>query len=176
MLNRRTFIAGAAVLALAGCETPSLVEGDVADTLRVTGITVDMSSFEGITGRQFTTPNMQVKQDIESSLASTLLPASADGTRPVSVNVKVQRIALVSPGQSFLVGGISTVTAQLTVIDAQGQTIVPTTSVFSSGEGYAPGGLIGAATRQSPEQDYASTVRRFGEAVRRQLLGDDDEA
>ena len=173
MMNRRSFLALAAAVTLSACAAPLLEEG-VAQQLKITSVSVDVSSIEGVKGRKISKLPEQVRADIAAAVSGQLAAGSV-GTRPAKAQLSVKRVQLVSPGQSFLIGGSSTISGTLQVTDARtGEVILaPTDVVGTAKSGYALGGVIGAAVKanQTPEDDYKATVAGFAADVRKRLLG-----
>ncbi len=171
MINRRNVLGMFAALIITGCAAP-LIEETVSKGLKVDAVSVDVSNLKnGVTGRQFKVPNDKIKADILSALIRETT-TSPSGARPVTLVVKLDSFRLVSPGQSVLLGGISTVTGRATVIDSKTkEIIVPETKVLGNGKGYAPGGLLGAIVTKKPAEDYKTTVAGFAADVKLRVFG-----
>ncbi len=160
-----------AAVMLSACAEPILDE-QTASQVVVQQVNVSTANFSRVTGRSINKPAAQVQADLSNALNSRLQGAGAPGGSPVAVNVSVESVALVSPGQSLLVGGTSSVTATVSVVELSTQReLAPATRVTSSGEGYAPGGVIGASTRGTPEADYAQTVQSFASVLTTRIFG-----
>ncbi|MEP5732616.1 MAG: hypothetical protein ABJL67_24965 [Sulfitobacter sp.] len=177
MLNRRTFLAMAALAALAACAEP-LLDSQVAGNLQVVDVSVDVAQLEKVRGRQNSIAPSRVQSDVRNTLLAYLKEGSP-GTRAVDADVVITSVNLVSPGQSLVVGGTSNIQGTLTVTDATtGEVILETTEVAGAAEGgYPLGGLIGAAVKASvtPEDDYKSTVVGFSKSVRKSLFGEENK-
>ncbi len=148
------------------------MDPEVSSRMVVQDISVSTSSLSGVSGRSISIPPSQVQADISRALAARMRGRGMPGGNPVQVSVDVQRVALVSPGQSLLIGGVSTVSATVSVADLYtGTVLLPATEMTATSEGWAPGGIIGASSRGTPEQDYQRTVASFADAVAQRLLG-----
>ncbi|MBM1313809.1 hypothetical protein JQT66_07090 [Sulfitobacter mediterraneus] len=173
MMNRRSFLAMAALTAVAACAEP-LLDEQTAGSLKVVDVSVDVSQIEGVKGRQITVAPEKIQADVRNHLLAYLKDGSV-GSRPVKAEVSITQFHLVSPGQALLVGGTSTISGVLTVKDARNGTVVlePTKVYGTAKGGWALGGLVGAAVKadQTPEQDYKATIVGFSQDVRKRLLG-----
>jgi len=157
---------------LSACTEQALLAPDVASRISVQEINVETSQLPAVTGRSIEISTAQVRDDIQRALRSRLQGRGAPSGDAVGVTVNVDRVALVSPGQSLLIGGVSSITARVSITNlATGALVLPETVVTSRSEGYAPGGLIGAASRSSPEADYTQTVTSFSNNVAARILG-----
>lgn len=90
------------------------------------------------------------------------------GTDATRLDVDVSRVAIVSGGQSVLVGGAHVLQATFTIVDAGSGTTLATYPDLFSQAGYAPGGLLSLiveATSSDPFErlsaEYASGVRNW---------------
>ena len=140
--------------------------------MRVTDVAVDVSGLEGVKGRQFSIPNSQVQTDLRNTLLATLRTDATRG-QTVKVNLLLDRFSLVSPGQSYAIGGVSTIAGTMWVVDAKAGTVVmkPTRVWGTAKGGWALGGLIGAALTKSPDEDYRATLAGFSADVKKRLFG-----
>ena len=172
-MHRRSFIVlgGASLLAACASQQP-LAEPDVMQRMLVQQVMVDTSQLERVSGRSINISTAQVQADIQRALERRLLGRGMPGGTPARVSVDVASVSLVSPGQSLLIGGVSQVTGSVTVADlSSGSTLVPETRVSGTGEGWAPGGVVGAVSRGTADADYAQTVAGFANTVATRLLG-----
>jgi hypothetical protein len=170
MINRRNFLAAGALTLLAACSAPTLVDESVSANWWVRDVFVDTSELSGVSGRSLAVASDQVGSDVDRALRQQLRGLSR--AQPVNVEVKIESVRLVSPGQSLLVGGLSTISGTVRVIDARsGEVLLPTSKISGSAQGYAPGGIIGALSRPSPEKDYQNTVAGFAVNTRKLLFG-----
>lgn len=160
--------------------TSSLAPGDTGQqlsngrrgsSLKVVGVSVDTSAIEGVTGREISVAPAQIGADVRSTLMASL--GDSAGDRPVNVKLLIERVILVSPGQSMLVGGVSTITGTMWIVDEGTGAVLmkPTTVRGTAKGGWAPGGLIGVALTKSPQEDYRATVAGFAADVRKRLFG-----
>ncbi|MDX8350556.1 hypothetical protein SLH49_21410 [Cognatiyoonia sp. IB215446] len=172
MTKIKALIAIAAAFLLSACAEEPLIDPQVSSAMFVQDVVVDTNGFAGVTGRAINVPATQVRADITRALSSRLRGRGNPGGTPVVVTVNVDRVSLVSPGQSLLVGGISTATGTVSIVELASQTsLLAPTQVVGTGDGYAPGGVIGAASRGSPQSDYTQTITRFAETVATELFG-----
>ena len=171
MMDRRGFICTGGAILLAAC-SPQVIDPEVAQSIWVQDIAVDVSNFRGVTGRNITRSPSQVKADIEAALGRSVLGRGAPGGTPVRLSADIEAVRLASPGQAFLVGGVSVVSSKVSIMDIETGTLVESdVRLASGGQGYALGGAIGAASRGAPEADYANVIALYGQDVARSLLG-----
>ncbi|MEE3361627.1 MAG: hypothetical protein VX248_16890 [Pseudomonadota bacterium] len=168
MMKKRTFLALAAATMVAACVQPALFSEQQIRDVAFRSVTVDVSKYEGIKGRDLTVSPEKLKGDLEPLIAAQLGVSPAGNADAV---ITIEKVGLVSPGQSFLIGGTSTIVADVVVKNTAGEIIVPTTRVVGTSEGYAPGGIIGALATKSVEQDYQSTISAFAQKVKKSLYG-----
>ena len=172
MMKIKVLVAIYAACLMAACTPQSLLAPEVASSIAVQNVTVDTTNFAGVSGRALSISNAQVRSDIERALVGRMQGRGAIGGKPVSVNVAVDRVALVSPGQSLLLGGVSGVSASVSITElATGAVVLAPTAISASGQGYAPGGILGVASRGTPESDYARTIASFADNVATKILG-----
>lgn len=168
MLNRRNFVLVLGATFLSGCGvTPPLLDPGTVETLRFRTITMDMSEFSGLSGRSLNLSNTQIGTDIGRALQSKLNP-TPEGNSDLSV--KMQSFRLVSPGQTILVGGASSVvgTIQITNLETRAITVPPTEVSIQLSSG---GGLIDAALSRGPTRDYQQHVDIFTSNIKSRLYG-----
>jgi hypothetical protein len=148
-----------------------LADGRRGSSLKVVEVSVDTSAIEGVQGRAISVPPAQIGADIRSTLLASL--GNNAGDRPVKVNLLVERVVLVSPGQSMLVGGVSTITGTMWIVDARNGAVLmkPATVRGTAKGGWVGGGLIGVALTKEPQEDYRATVAGFAADVRKRLFG-----
>lgn len=139
--------------------------GDVAANV----VRVDTSSFSGIEGRTLDVSRDKVASDISRALGSRL---AASGLSNASVDVRLQRVRLTSPGSAFAFGGPSSIEAQVTARNAEtGAVLFGPTAIRGTSEFVRLPGVIGAATSPTPERDYDQTVEGFAVAVSDAITG-----
>jgi|GEM_PF-5278507 len=161
-----------AALLLSACASGPLIDPEVSSRMVVQEIAVTTPNLSGVSGRSISVPNNQVQSDISRALAARMQGRGMPGGNPVRVDVDVDRVSLVSPGQSLLIGGVSSVSATVSVVDlSTGGVLLPETKMTSSSDGWAPGGIVGAASRGSAQEDYRKTVASFANTVAQRLLG-----
>ena len=173
MMDRRAFLALGGVSFLAACvgTTPLLEEG-VSRSIVVQQVAVDGSKVGKVSGRSLDVSGSQIESDIRRSLERRMLGRGSKTGTPVRVDVRLTSVLLVSPGMSLLVGGSSSISAEVSVVDLNtGKLLLEPTKVSATGDGYAPGGIIGAASRGTPAEDYSNTVGSFADSVSKRLLG-----
>lgn len=199
--RRAFIVAGAAsvVAGCAVSHGPSLIPEASAEDMWVERVVVKTDQLKGVRGRDFKPSNERIAADLTRYLNRRLkttgrssaydrvyqgrggfppvgVPAPksprAVASRPVVLEVSLRRLYLVSPGQSILVGGLSQAEGVVRVLDARsGKVVVPPTEIAKTAAGYAPGGLLGAATRGSAEQDYMKTLATFANMIEHRLFG-----
>jgi hypothetical protein len=171
MMDRRIFLSFGAAFVLTGCVGAPLLEEEVARNIAVQQVAVDVSALKGVSGRNLDISTAQIETDVRRALERRVLGQGVPRGTPVRVDVRVKSVALVGAGQSLLVGGSSTISADVSLVDiSTGTRLVQPTNVTGAGGGYAPGGVIGAVTRASPEDDYVLTLRGFADNVAKRLL------
>ena len=174
MIIRRTFLAlfGAALLSACAATEP-LLNLSAPSGYRVESVSIEVSSIDGLKGgRDIERSPAQIQADLTASVRAALTTASMPNGRRVAVQIQLDNIALVGPGQAFMVGGISSARGVLQVSDvASGEIVVPATEVFGTVEGWAPGGLIALANSVPPEQDYNALILGFASKVKARLFG-----
>jgi len=170
--GRRSFLGFAAAFLVAGCYAEPLLQNSPREQYSVRQVTVDTAAFTGVTGRVNEFSKEDVARDIRATLAHALRK-SATGTTPVDVTVRLTGVHLVSPGQSLLIGGTSAISGVLEVKDVRsGAMVLEPTKVYGTAKGaYAPGGIIGAISTRSVDDDYRRTIAGFSGDVERRLFG-----
>ncbi|MEO9514558.1 MAG: hypothetical protein ABJG55_02370 [Paracoccaceae bacterium] len=170
MFSRRTFLTLAAGVFLAACSQAPLLAPDAAQDVRIRTVSVDVSGFEGITGREFDVTPEQLQADITAALRRQFAPTNAGNA---DVAVSVSSVRLVSPGAAFAFGGTSRIAGVVQITNTEsGEFILPATEVVGLADGtYAPGGVIAALSTKSPENDYKNTVASFASDIKRRLFG-----
>ncbi|WP_458878255.1 hypothetical protein [Arenibacterium sp. CAU 1754] len=173
---------GHGVVKPGGSDASALASGDAGtktnddggtSNLQVVDVSVDTSAIDGVEGgREIAVPPAQIKTDLRNALLGTLRSANSGG-RPVKVNLLIERVYLVSPGQSMMIGGVSTIRGTLWITDAKtGAVVLKQTKVQGTAKGgYVLGGVIGVALTKSPQDDYRATVAGFAADVKKRLLG-----
>ena len=148
-----------------------LSDGRRGSSLKVVAVSVDTSAIEGVTGRNLSVQPAKIGADVRSTLLASL--GSNAGERPVEVKLLIESVALVSPGQSVLVGGVSTIRGRMWIVDPKSGAVMmkPTAVSGTAKGGWAPGGLLGAALTKSPQEDYRATVAGFAADVTKRLFG-----
>ena len=173
MIGRRSFLALSGVAFLAACATEPLLNLSMANGYNVGSVSIDVSSVEGLKGgREIVRSPAQIKADMMASVGAAMARESNPAGRRVSVQINLTEVYLVSPGQAFLLGGISSAKGVLQVTDSvTGEIVVPATEIVGTVEGWAPGGLIALANSVTPEQDYNALVAGFATEVKTRLFG-----
>ncbi|MCP3972045.1 MAG: hypothetical protein GY717_17310 [Rhodobacteraceae bacterium] len=172
MMYRRQFIVGSSAVFLAGCVKP-LIDESVSRSLSVERIVVSVPKFEKLTGRNLKVDPKKLRADIQANLEEQLAPFSNRAGRRVEIGVNVDRLHLVSPGQSFLMGGTSTILGVARVVDLKTrEPVLAPTRIVGTGKGYNAGGIIGAIAASGPvKTDYENTVAGFARDLTNQLFG-----
>ena len=165
----RIFAALSLFIFMAACEPVVLVDETRSQSLVVGSVDIDVSQFAGLKGREFKLPPEQVAADIERELRAVL---TRSGAPNADLKLVVTDFRLVSPGQAFALGGQSSITGMLSVVDrATGAVIVPPTKVVGLSEQLRLGGVIGAVTSPAADKDYRQTLRGFAASIHQQLYG-----
>lgn len=175
-LTRRSFglrlpLAVLALSALGACVEP-LVDETVQQSLVVRSITVDASAIQPIGGgREITLTRGQIEKDLKAALTAHMVkPGQGKGNADVLVTV--DEIHLVSRGQSFAIGGSSSMAGTLKVTEAgTGKVILPPTKTGGISETLRLGGVLGAITAPNAAKDYADTINGFAKQNAARLLG-----
>lgn len=162
-------------IALAACAAP-LLDKETAQTVRVVDLGVNVSQIEGVQGRKIEVEPARIQRDIQANVFNSL-QSVPQGARDVNVDIVVRRVHLVSPGESFFLGGASSIEGTVQMSDATtGALMLEPTRVFGTAKGgYLLGGVIGAVikTNRSPRADYEATIVGFSADVRARLFGTD---
>ncbi len=165
----RSLILMSLFFVLSACAQPVLVSEAQSRALVVGTIDIDMSRFQGVTGREFKLSPAQVEADVRKALRAVL---ARPGNANADIKLVLDRVRLVSPGQAFAVGGQSSITGTLSVVGRANNTaIVPPTEVSGISEQVRLGGVIGAVTSPTADKDYQQTLRGFAASVHKQLYG-----
>ncbi|WP_299146877.1 hypothetical protein [uncultured Tateyamaria sp.] len=153
---------------VAACTQPVLQEG-TPQTFVVRNVTVDSTSFTGVSGREISVPTAQVVADVQGALETAL---ARPGEQTADVLVQLTSVKLTSPGSAAAFGGNSRITAVLSVRDVNtGEVLIPPTQITGFSEFTRVPGVIGAATSPSAGNDYRQTVDGFAASVRNQIYG-----
>lgn len=170
-LGLRLLAASAVLATLSACVTP-LVEETVQQSLVVRSIRVDASAIKPIAGgREITLTRQQIEADLKAALMAEMVKPG-QGAGNADVVVKVEEIHLVSRGQSFALGGNSSMTGILKVTEAgTGKVILPETQVGGMNQNLRLGGVIGVLTAPSADKDYKDTIAGFARMNAERLLG-----
>jgi len=153
---------------VAACTTPMLQEG-TPQTFVVRTISVDVSAFQGVTGREIEVPKRQIADDIKTALKATL---ARPGASNADLSVTLKTVRLTSPARAAAFGGNSRIIALLQVVDSvTGAILIPSTEITGFSETTRIPGVLGAATSPSAANDYVQTVDGFAASVRNQLYG-----
>lgn len=175
--NRRSFLALASAALLAACEEhTALVDPTVSSNINVVDVQINPGSLplkeDGTvrTGREYTLSETQFIQQLDAALTRQIQARGMNGGTKAVLSVTPTKLALVSPGQSFVVGGRSQIEGIVTLKTTQGETLVAPVTVKGFTDELRAGGLIGAMTTPSASEDYRRTLDGFANNVSRKLF------
>ena len=175
---RRSFLMITMAFALAACEEhTALVAPETASQIRITEIRVNTNALprrsDGKirTGREaiVLTPD-QFASHLKNELNRQITTRALNGPTPAVLTVSPTRLALVSPGQSFLVGGRSLIEGVVSVKSTKGQVLLAPITINGFTDELRSGGLIGAASAPPAQEDYQRTLEGFANNVTRKLF------
>ncbi|WP_415921746.1 hypothetical protein [Tateyamaria sp. SN6-1] len=156
---------------LAACDAPQAPPSAEQRRVVANVVTVDMSTFVGIEGRQIDKSADQVAGDVSRALTNRL--AATGAAKPTAdVDIQLSSVRLTSRGAAFAFGGPSRVIGVVTVRDVQDGTVVfgPRRVEAASSTLRLPG-VVGVATSPSVEDDYRQSIAGFAAAVEQLLNG-----
>lgn len=184
----------AGALLLSACGQPKLT-GEESSDLSVTRIQVLTAGLEQpVDGRQNDISAETLARDITNLLNQRL--ANRPGNTSAELLVDVKNVNLIPRGVSALapLQSTSTVVMRLTelvpVIDEDaeptpqeddepvfefGRVIVPDTEISANSASWRLGGILGAATAPTLEDDYLQTLNGLAIAIEKRLYGEPDK-
>lgn len=164
MFVRRSFIAIFAVALLGACAGPapkqSAIDSVTRANLRITDVTVDVSGMGTKTqGRAVSSATVQ--RTVGES-GRIMFVGHGKGSRNARAVLAVDNVNIITAGQSIMIGGESTMSGTVSLVDARtGERILPPTKVTSGGGGWAAGGLIAVATRDDANTEVRQLSQEF---------------
>lgn len=174
MLSRRIFLALIAAGSLAACAGPAPTESvlNVAtrSNLQISQVTVDVSEM-GARSKGRAVPAGAVKAMV-SDAGNALLRGQGNGPRKARAELVVEDVNIITAGQSMLIGGESTMSGRLKLVDAKtGQPILESSTITSGGGGWVGGGLVAVATRDDPTTEMRQMSIEFASRARVLVFG-----
>ncbi len=175
LLTRRIFLLCFAAFGLAACAGPapttSALDAASRDNIVIADVAVDVAKMGAQTqGRPV--PSSSVKSLLEREAASQLR-GQGKGNRKVRAVLAIDNVNIITAGQSILVGGESTMSGTVSLVDPRsGQTLLAPTKVTSGGGGWVAGGLIAAATRDDAATELRQMSNEFVARARILTVGD----
>lgn len=160
----------AALGLLAACSVEPLLDAQSANTLRVRSVSVDTSGMSKVLGGLdlIFTPE-QIQADLTSALTTHLEVSNAGNA---DVQIEITAMYLVSPGQSFLMSGRSSIQGEIRVTDAMtGRVILAPTRVTGLSDEIHLGGSVGGWSNISAARDYQKSIAGFAATIRARLFG-----
>ena len=171
-MGRAALMIVAFVTLLGACAPQPFIDRPLAQTIKVEEVSVEAAGIDTEIGRDIVKTEAQLEEDIRKAVENQVIYSTRERERPANLEIRVADVVLVSPGRSFLIGGNSYIQANITVKDRETGAVIFGPKLFAQmGRGYAPGGIIGAATRPDPAQDYLSTVAAFAAGLQLALSG-----
>lgn len=176
-LNRRTFMALIAATALTACEEhTALIETTVSQNISIVDVQIHPGALplkadgKVRTGREYALTEEEFNQQLDASLTRQIRARGLNGPTPAILKVTPTKLSLISPGQSFLVGGRSLIEGIVTLESTSGETLAGPLTVNGFTDELRAGGLLGAMTAPSAAEDYRRTLNGFANNVSRKLF------
>lgn len=175
MMMVKRFAALAAMAFLAACAGPaptgSSLEETTRESVRVTGVTVDVSDMGAMTaGRPMSAAD--VKTAVESATTAAIV-GQGSGSRDTRANVRITSVTIIDVGQAALIGGESVMKGTVSLVDARsGNVILAPVEISAGGGGWVLGGLIAAATLKEPAEELRIVSAEFASRARTVILGE----
>ncbi len=168
MLTKRTFIGLGFLVLAAACSNVTDINRAKTDTgpLKLNAVRVDTSTVKNTSNRQIVgVSRKRLASDLTAALTTKLGAVSNPNGLPSNVNVTVEEVHLADIVERALVG-TSYVVSTISVTDAAtGEVIIAPTEVRGNSGQLRAGGVIGAATTQSVENDYKLAVQGYADAL-----------
>ncbi|QFT91881.1 hypothetical protein FIU86_03440 [Roseovarius sp. THAF9] len=161
---RRTVLFGVMAVGLAACAGPapkeSLLNEASRSNLRITEVVVDVSNMgEKTKGRAVSSESVK---SLVTQSANVMLRGQGNGPRAARAELSVDDVNIITAGQSMLIGGESTMTGSLSLVDPRtGDVLLPPAKVSSGGGGWAAGGIIAVATRDDASTELRQMSQEF---------------
>lgn len=154
-------------------QSDALVSQEQSSQIKITKLVVNADTLpSGITGRAISVSNDKIASDIFTALSRRIRAQGLSGDVSATLIVNLTKVALVSPGQTWMVGGKSQIHGVISIKSSGGQTILAPQSIKGFSDTLRAGGLIGAITAPSAGLDYKQTVEGFAnEAVQKIFQG-----
>ena len=166
--NRRVFC-GMLALALAAC-TQTIMPTETAEGVSIRNVSVSTSELGQMSVRGLPISRQQFATDLTTAIEREI-SSSRSSSGNANLYVSVTRVLLVSPEQSFLVGGRSFIDAKVRVSRVSDGTLIAGPVVFSGlSDDVRMGGIVGAVTAPDARSDYEATVTGFAEMIREAMF------
>ena len=169
VVGRRGVMFGIAAVALTAC-TQTLMEPAVAQGVTVRRISVLTDNVTHFSVRELAIDRQRFAADLTAAVRSAIgARARGDGNAELIINVN--RVWLKSPGESFLLGGPSFVDAEVTVRNVADGTVIAGPTTFSGISSQTRmGGIVGALSAPSAQDDYDHTLQGFATMINEALF------
>lgn len=136
----------------------------VAPAITANSVTVDVSRFPGIEGRELVRSSQAIAQDLTTALTRSLSGGAVAGN--ANVTLQLTSVRLTSPVSAAAFGGPSRIAGILTVTDAaDGSVLFGPETVEGTSKTVRVPGAIGVVTSPSAANDYRQTVDGFAASV-----------
>lgn len=167
-LSRRALLLTGLSVAIGAC-TQTILEPDVAQSVTIRRVVVLTSDLASYSVRELPISPDQLASDLQSHVEVEL------GNRRVpngnaDLIISVTRVLLKSPGLSFLAGGPSYINAQVEVRRVSDGAVISGPMTFSGNSGPRMGGIFGAMSAPSAQDDYRMTLKGFAEMINAALF------
>ncbi|MFT6022878.1 MAG: hypothetical protein ACI9PY_000989 [Ascidiaceihabitans sp.] len=161
-----------AVLALAACtQQAALVDQNVKSSIYIKSIVINAQTLQKpITGRDLVKTRKQIGADVKAAVTRSVQARGLNGPSPATLHIALTKVQLVSPGQSWAIGGKGFIEGVVSVKSASGKDLIAPQTIKGFSEDVRLGGLIGALTAPTAELDYAQTVQGFANGAVRKIF------
>ncbi len=168
-MPRRAFLLAALTLPLAAC-VQTVLTPEVAQDVTIRRVTVRTDQLGQMSVRGLPITPERLASDLQTALEGELgKRMSSSGNADLLISI--DRVLLVSPGQSFVIGGRSFIDATVVVTRVSDGARIAGPKTFSGlPEGARPGGIIGAIAEPEAWEDYRTTVSGFATMLEKALF------
>ena len=168
MLNRRSFIALAAVATLSACAAPGqLVDANVASSLRITEVAVNTT----VTRQETAVPKAEILETTRAKLETTLASVNPAGSRAVRLEVTVSQFHIANPVAGVLLGNTaSSIITDMRLVDVStGAVVKDSFRVFGNTE--ARPTILGSVAIKPARQELAIITNDLAANTRVAIFG-----
>ena len=170
LANRHIISSLVAAGLLAGCGgTSELQDAVLPSKLNVVEVTIDMSDFEGVEGRELSRTEDEIAADVGNAVATALAEKSDPSGAAATVEIALKRIELANP-VSRAVAQSSNIRADVSVVTEDAVRIVPMQAVVGNSDGIRLAGTLGVLTTPGVDKDYSDTVAGFAMTLQQLLF------